>query len=40
MNEVEFGPIFLTIIISLLGYAVVVIFEKLNQNYIPESGII
>lgn len=38
MNEVEFGPIFLTIIISLLGYAVVVIFEKLNQNYIPESG--
>lgn len=38
MSEPEFGPIFLLIIISLFGYLVVVLFEKMHQNYIPESG--
>jgi NhaP-type Na+/H+ or K+/H+ antiporter len=38
MGEIEFGPVFLTIVISLIGYFVSVLFGKLNQNYIPESG--
>jgi NhaP-type Na+/H+ or K+/H+ antiporter len=38
MSEPEFGPIFFIIIIGFFGYLVVVLFEKLQQNYIPESG--